>query len=91
MAPILPTHLAHLFRTTLSAGLLQDREEKKQQAGLQRARPFAGVRGVPEKPLFLLLPAAAGGKEDLATALTLSATRIVSNSTKVYNRHGTAQ
>jgi len=29
----------------------------------------AGVRGVPEKTLFPLLRAAAGGEKDLATAL----------------------
>ncbi|HXR65399.1 MAG TPA: hypothetical protein VN729_05725, partial [Ktedonobacteraceae bacterium] len=32
-------------------------------------QPSAGVRGVPEKTLFPLLRAAAGGEKDLATAL----------------------
>jgi hypothetical protein len=34
-----------------------------EKAGVQRAAPSAGVWGVPKKPHFLLLSAAAGGEE----------------------------
>ena len=34
-----------------------------QQAGVQRAKPFAGVRGVPEKPFSFSPPQAASQKE----------------------------
>ncbi len=37
--------------------------------GSKGRRPLGGVRGVPEKPLFLFLLAAFGGKRHFATAL----------------------
>ncbi len=43
-----------------------------------------GKRGVPEKPLFPLLPAAAGGRADFATALIHGGLFIVFSPSKVY-------
>ncbi len=37
-------------------------KQKFGKTGVQRAEPSTGVRGVPEKPFFLFLLAAAGGE-----------------------------